>query len=112
MFALMPCLVRLHATEDGQGREIDHFQQHKWLMNVFSVGNFTHAGVRFGSQIQLHMEGAWVAKELGRGWVLLLRVVYRILHFFVVGCAVSVLRADSCCVVCAPLFPDSTLAGA
>jgi len=45
------------------------YQQHRWLINVFSKNNFTHAGSRLGTQLHVHVEGAWVAKRLGRGWV-------------------------------------------
>ena len=55
-----------HGAEESTSQ---HFQRHRWLLTVYSVGNFTHAGHRFGSQIQVHMEGAWVAKQLGLGWV-------------------------------------------
>jgi len=43
--------------------------QNQWLLNVYSVNNFTLQGSLFGSQIKQHMEGAWVAKRSSRGWV-------------------------------------------
>ena len=54
----------------GHGNiEKEHFQEHKWLINVFSVGYYTPGGCLFGHQIWLQMNGAWAAKKTGRVWI-------------------------------------------
>jgi len=63
-------LLYITVISGGHGNiEKKHFEEHKWLMNVFSVGNYTLGGCLFGHQIRLHMEGAWAAKKTGRGWI-------------------------------------------
>ena len=47
----------------------EHFERHGWLMNVFSVQNYTHKGCLFGGQLKVHLESAYMAKHLSRGWV-------------------------------------------
>jgi hypothetical protein len=47
----------------------EHFERHGWLMNVFSVQNYTHKGCLFGRQLRVHLESAIMAKHFSRGWV-------------------------------------------
>jgi hypothetical protein len=55
--------------------EMDHvdsfvrFERNQWLMNVFSVHNYTHKFCLFGSQFKMHLEAAYLAKAFSRGWV-------------------------------------------